>query len=147
MKKVAFVITLLLAVYGTAFGQVDTLFWFAAPELTKGDFNGRLPPSQQTMDRPIQLRITAFAQAATVTISQPAGAGAGYMPVQTINVPAGGTMSFNLTQWIDSLECKPADRVLNYGLKISSTEPVTIYYEIVSAQCLCAPTIFVLKGQ
>lgn len=141
------VLTLLLTLYGTAFGQVDTLFWFAAPELTKGDFNGRIPPSPQTMDRPIQLRITAFAQASTVTISQPAGAGAGYMPTQTINVPAGGTISFNLTQWIDSLECKPADRVLNYGLKISATEPVTIYYEIVSAQCLCAPTIFVLKGQ
>jgi gliding motility-associated-like protein len=147
MKKTAFLLTLLFALHDYVSGQVDTLFWFAAPELTNGNFDQRVPPAPQTMDRPIQLRITAFAQPATVTITQPAGSGPGYMPPQVINVPAGGTVSHNLTPWIDSLECKPPDRVLNYGLKISSTSPVTIYYEIVSAACLCAPTIFVLKGQ
>ncbi len=138
---------LLLMSSGSVFGQVDTLFWFAAPELTKGDFLTRVPPAPQTMDRPIHLRITAASQPATVTVTQPAGSGAGYMPPQTINVAAGGTTTLDLTPWIDFLENKPPNQVLNYGLKISSTAPISAYYEIVSAQCLCAPTIFVLKGQ
>lgn len=115
--------------------QTDTLFWFAAPEISI---------HTQNFDRPIVLRITTYSQPATVTISQPAGAG---MPNQVVNIPAGSTQSVDLTNWIDIIENKPPDAALNFGLKISSTTPVTAYYEVVSSQCQCNPEIFVLKGQ
>ncbi len=115
--------------------QTDTLFWFAAPEVSIDGAN---------FDRPIVLRITTSGQPATVTISQPAGGG---MPNQVVNIPAGSTQTVDLTTWINTIENKPADAILNYGLKIQSTIPVTAYYEVVSAQCQCNPEIFVLKGQ
>lgn len=115
--------------------QTDTTFWFAAPEISI---------HSSTFDRPIYLRITTYSQAATVTVSQPAGAG---MPNQVLNIPGSSTQLIDLTNWIDVIENKPSNATLNYGLKISSTAPVTIYYEVVSAQCQCNPEIFVLKGQ
>jgi gliding motility-associated-like protein len=118
-----------------SFAQTDTLFWFAAPEVSIDGAN---------FDRPILLRITTSGQAATVTISQPAGGG---MPTQVVNIPAGSTQTVDLTTWIDIIENKPANSILNYGLKIQSNTPVTAYYEVLSAQCQCNPEIFVLKGQ
>ena len=115
--------------------QTDTLFWFAAPEVSIHTAN---------FDRPIIVRLTTSSQAAIVTISQPAGGG---MPNQVVNIPANSTQSVDLTTWIDIIENKPPNTVLNYGLKIQSTAPVTAYYEVVSAQCQCNPEIFVLKGQ
>jgi gliding motility-associated-like protein len=127
-------LVLLLATLHTT-AQTDTLFWFAAPEVSI---------STATFDRPIVVRLTTGAQAATVTISQPAGGG---MPPQVVNVAANSTQTVDLSAWIDVIENKPADVVLNYGLKIQSTTPVTAYYEVVSQQCQCNPEIFVLKGQ
>ncbi|HLP21872.1 MAG TPA: hypothetical protein VK174_16275, partial [Chitinophagales bacterium] len=134
MKK-TFLIIALFIVFFKAGAQTDTLFWFAAPEVSI---------STSTFDRPIVLRITPATQAATVTISQPAGGG---MPNQVVTIPAGSTQTVDLSAWIDIIENKPADAILNYGLKIQSTAPVTAYYEVVSAQCQCNPEIFVLKGQ
>lgn len=115
--------------------QTDTVFWFAAPEVSIHTAN---------FDRPIVLRMTTATQPATVTISQPAGGG---LPPQVVNIPANNTQSVDLTAWIDQIENKPANANLNYGLKISSTASITAYYEVVSAQCQCNPEIFVLKGQ
>ncbi len=126
--------------------QTDTEFWFAAPEVSQG-VTGVPVVSNQNMDRPIVIRVTAYNQPATVTISQPAGIGAGYMPPQVINIPAGGTQSVDITSWLDSIENKPANQVLNYGIKISATAPVSAYYEVVSSQCQCNPEIWVLKGR
>jgi gliding motility-associated-like protein len=115
--------------------QTDTVFWFAAPEVSIHTAN---------FDRPIVLRMTTSAQPATVTISQPAGGG---LPPQVVNIAANSTQTVDLTTWIDQIENKPANANLNYGLKIQSTTSITAYYEVVSAQCQCNPEIFVLKGQ
>ncbi len=132
-------VALLYLVFASpAAAQTDTLFWFAAPEVTQNPNN---------YDRPIILRITSYVQAATVTVTQPAGGG---MPVQTLTVPANSTQSIDLTNWIDVIENKPANTVLNYGLKITSTAPVSIYYDIVSgggAVRQLNPEVFVLKGK
>lgn len=133
-SRVVLVFLLLLVTLG-CMAQTDTLFWFAAPEVSI---------STATFDRPIVVRLTTGAQAATVTISQPAGGG---MPPQVVNVAANSTQTVDLSTWIDVIENKPADVVLAYGLKIQSTTPVTAYYEVVSQQCQCNPEIFVLKGQ
>jgi gliding motility-associated-like protein len=118
----------------TTVAQTDTIFWFAAPEVSIHTSN---------FDRPIYLRMTTSGQAATVTISQPAGGG---MPTQVVNIPANSTQTVDLTTWIDQIENKPSNTNLNYGLKIQSTTNITAYYEVVSSQCQCNPEIFVLKG-
>ncbi len=118
-----------------AYGQTDTEFWFAAPEVSQ------TPPDD--LDRPILLRITAYTSPAIVTVTQPAGTGSA-MPPQVVSVAANSTVSVDLTTWLDSIECKPADRVLNYGLKITATAPVSVYYE---AAALNNPEAFILKGR
>jgi gliding motility-associated-like protein len=114
--------------------QTDTLFWFAVPEVSI---------DQNSFDRPIFLRLSAFAQSAYVTISQPANPA--FTP-QTVWVPAYNTVNVDLTSYIDQLENKPADTILNYGIYISATRPVTAYYEVASTICNCNPDIFTLKG-
>jgi gliding motility-associated-like protein len=114
--------------------QIDTEFWFAAPEVSVDGSN---------FDRPITLRIATLTQASTVTVSQPANPG--FVPI-TVNVGASATANIDLTPWIDIIENKPPNTVLNYGLRITATTPVSIYYEVVSQQCLCNPEIFALKG-
>lgn len=134
MKRILFFTLIVLnMIFATA--QTDTLFYFAAPEVAQHNRN---------FDRPIVFRITSYQQPATVRVSQPANPS---FPVQTVTIPTGSLSTVNLTTWIDQIENKPSNSVLNYGLKIQSTAPITVYYEVVSEQCDCNPEIFVLKGQ
>lgn len=135
MKKQLLSITLFLSVI-IANAQTDTLFYFAAPEITKSGTGN--------FDRTIKLRITSYSLPTTITISQPASPS---FSALLINIPPDSLYSVDLTSWIDSLENKPANTILNYGLKIQSTSKVSIYYEVVSSFCNCNPEIFVLKGQ
>lgn len=128
IKKIT-LISLLVIINSLAFGQADTEFWFVAPEVDAG--HG---------DDPIFLRLTAENQAATVTISQPANLG-GISITQTI--AAGTTTSINLSNFKAIIENQPANTVLNYGLRIQSTEPITAYYEVANT---FNPEIFPLKG-
>lgn len=129
----AFALAALFWISG-AQAQVDTEFWFAAPEVSVSNAN---------FDRPIMLRIATMDQGSTVTVTQPANVG--FVPI-TVNVGANATANIDLTPWIDIIENKPPNTVLNYGLHITATAPVSIYYEVVSQQCLCNPEIFALKG-
>lgn len=115
------------------YAQTDTLFWFAAPEVSRDGNND--------FDRPITFRITAYNQASTVTISQPANPS--FVP-QIFTIAAGSTQAVDLTNWIDVIENKPANTTLNFGIKVSATNPITIYYEVDE---WLNPEIFVLKGQ
>ncbi len=56
-------------------------------------------------------------------------------------------VSVDLSQFIETIESKPANMVLNYGLKITSTNNVTVYYEVASTYCNCNPEIYTLKGK
>ncbi len=127
-----FYIVLLLP--SLAFAQTDTVFWFAAPDVSVATLN---------FDKPILLRISAGNQPAVVTISQPANPS---FLTQTANVPANGTVTVDLTSQISIVENRPPNTVLNYGLLIKSTSFITVYYEVLSLQCLCNPEIFSLKG-
>jgi gliding motility-associated-like protein len=115
-----------------ASAQLDTLFWFVAPEV-----------AQSHGDRPIVFRFASLSQPATVTISQPANPN---FPNQTINLLANSAQTLNLTTWIDQIENKPANTTLPYGFKISSTAPIMAYYEV-TPTCNCNPDIFALKGK
>ncbi len=123
-------------------GQTDTVFWFAAPEVAARDAAGR------QRDRPVYLRVITLNQAANVTISQPAGGG---MPDQAMTIPGNSTQAIDLTPWIDLIENKPGNMVLNYGLKIKSDVPVMAYYSMLSqldpsARRRTQPEVFSLKG-
>jgi gliding motility-associated-like protein len=115
-----------------ASAQLDTLFWFVAPEV-----------AQSHGDRPIVFRFATLATPATITISQPANPG---FPPQVINLGANAAQTLDLTPWIDIIENKPANSVLNYGFKIKATAPIMAYYEVVTS-CNCNPDIFALKGK
>ena len=115
-----------------ASAQLDTLFWFVAPEV-----------AQNHGDRPIVFRFASLSQAATITISQPANPS---FPVQTINLLANDAQTLDLTPWIDIIENKPPNTVLPYGFKIAASVPVMGYYEV-TPTCNCNPDIFTLKGK
>lgn len=112
-----------------AIGQLDTEFWFVAPEVWDG--HG---------DDPILLRFSTLGEPAEVTVELPANP---TFPVQTLNIAANGTQTLDLTPWLGDIENKPFNTILDKGLRITSDAPVTAYYEINHPN---NPDIFALKG-
>jgi gliding motility-associated-like protein len=115
--------------------QVDIEFWFAAPEVTA-----------MHADRPVFLRISSLQQATSITITQPANPS--FTPIQK-SLSANSTLSIDLTSKIDVLENKPPNQVLNYGILITSSSPITAYYEVLGSagnSIGVNSDIFVLKG-
>jgi gliding motility-associated-like protein len=112
------------------FGQTDTEFWFAAPDLQNA--HG---------DRPILLRISAGALPATVSISIPANPGAG---VQTVFVNANSSISVDLSSQITLIENGTANVVMQKGLHITSSARISVYYDINNA---ANGDLYALKGQ
>jgi len=115
-----------------ALPQLGDNFWFVAPEVT-----------QQHGDRPIVFRFATLTNAATVTIEQPANPN---FTIQVLNIPPNSAQTLDLTPWIDMIENKPADQILNYGFHITSSELISAYYEV-TPSCNCNPDIFSLKGE
>lgn len=115
-----------------AVAQIDTLFWFVAPEATSG--HG---------DAPVTFRMAAFNDAAQVIIDQPANPA--FMPLVT-NISPNSAVSVDVTAFLNSLENQPADQVLNKGIRVRSNAFITAYYEIITS-CQCNPEIFALKGR
>lgn len=127
---------LLLLIYLQSFAQIDTRFWFAAPEVTA-----------LHADSPVYLRISAMDEAASVTISQPADPT--FEPI-TRTVAANTTISIDLSSRLANLENKPEDKVLDKGLYIESTREITAYYEVLGstfALGVVNSDIFTLKGK
>lgn len=134
MKKPLLLLLITLLSFITVNAQTDNEFWFVAPEATLS--HG---------DNPVVIRIAALAQAATVTIDQPANLG--FTPI-TVTVPANTASTVDLTPslLLGIIENKPGDQVLNYGIRILSTALITAYYEL-NTSCNCNPEIFALKGR
>lgn len=129
-SKILPVLILWLGTQAQIFAQVDTEFWFVAPEVSV--LHG---------DEPNLLRISTLDQAASVTISQPANTA--FSPI-FINIPANETTTINLTSRKALIENQPADLVLDKGIKITASAPITAYYEVASP---VNPEIFSLKGR
>lgn len=111
-------------------GQIDSVFWFAAPWVT---------PSHAG-NTPLALRISTFNTPTTVRVYQPAGT-----YDSTFVVPANSLNSHFLTSIVNTLESKPADNVLNYGIKIEADTLITVVYEVVTN--VNNPETYSLKGQ
>lgn len=149
MKINKFIVVFLFFAFktGVSFAQIDTSFWFAAPWTT---------PDHWYRDD-IKIHIATFsAPTTTVRIRQPAAIAPNKYDT-TVVIAANS--SFDYTFWrdalvsltnyaFDSLETKPADQVLPYGLYISSSSNVTVVYDIVSrAPFFYNPETFSMMGQ
>lgn len=129
MKRIFSPIAALLISLSPCLSQVDTVFWFAAPEV-----------SASAGDNPIYLRFLSYANPANVQVSIPSNGG--FTPIN-VALPANSVDSVNLTPFLASIESPAANVVSNNGLKITSTSNISAFYE------LHAPSnkeVFSLKG-
>ena len=130
LRQAGWALLVLVCALSKTSAQIDTEFWFVAPNLTEG--HG---------DAPVLFRFTAFEKPATVIISQPANAS--WQPI-TLQVPAGQSRSVDLTTRLQFLENAPSLTPLSKGIYIQSDQPVTAYYEV---NHTFNPDIFSLKGR
>jgi gliding motility-associated-like protein len=120
----------ILLQYKSAKSQIDTVFWFAAPEV-----------SSSLGDNPIYLKFLTYNTPATITISQPANMS--FTPI-VLNLPANSNGQTNLTPFLSQIESPAANVVSNNGLKVSSTAPISAFFDL---QATNNKEIFSLKGQ
>nr|WP_321451654.1 T9SS type B sorting domain-containing protein [uncultured Carboxylicivirga sp.] len=107
--------------------QVGKEFWFVAPEVT-----------DQHGDEPVVLRFTTFANPATITISMPSNSG-----FSDVVLNYGKYTHDNYVLNKHDVENYPADAINNKGILITSTEDISVYYEVADDG---NPDKFTLKG-
>lgn len=106
----------LCIVFAKSHAQTDTVFWFAAPDL-----------QQLHGDRPIFLRISTSKQLANVTISIPANPT--FAPIN-ISVNPNSSGAVDLTNFITQIENGTPNTVMQKGILVTSTAPISCYYDI-----------------
>lgn len=135
MKKLLILVTVLIALTQVKLNaQIDTEFWFAAPDVTAGG-------SGPFRDRPIFLVISTLDEPAAVVILQPADLS--FAPILE-NIPPNSTRQINLTNFLDRIETRPVNTIRTTGLLIRSSAPITAYYEVRSPN---NTDIMTLKGK
>jgi gliding motility-associated-like protein len=112
-----------------AFSQVDTQFWFAAPDI-----------SQSHGDSPVQIVFTAYDLPADITITQPANPN---FPQIKFSLPRFSSLSYDLSNLKILIESSGVDAVNNTALLVHSTSLVTGYYLV---NGFLNPDIFAFKG-
>ncbi|MCE3225626.1 MAG: domain containing protein [Bacteroidetes bacterium] len=112
--------TLLFLFFALSFlpglAQIDTSFWFVAPNI-----------SATLGESPIVLHMQTYSQPATVYVRQPANpAGVN----ATITIAANSTGTLDMTATITAVESAPVNSVSTKGLYISATSNISTYYTI-----------------
>ncbi|TAE70924.1 MAG: gliding motility-associated C-terminal domain-containing protein [Bacteroidetes bacterium] len=141
MKKYILLCLLLSIIHFVCKAQIDTEFWFVAPDVVS--------IAQGHADRPIFFRVVTT-QPATVTVSIPSNPS--FAPI-IVNLPANTVRGFGLDASIDLVENRPFGQVNNKGFLITSTTPISAYYEVwgvgdpaQNQAFQLNPEIFSLKG-
>jgi len=119
MIKYLYVFLLFCATIFSSKAQVDTSFWFVAPDI-----------SATLGESPVNLHIQTYNLAATVFVRQPAnvtGVNA------TLTIPANTITVLNLTSSLSAVESAPVNSVSTKGLYISSNNKISAYYSIGAA--------------
>ncbi len=101
--------------------QIDTEFWFGAPDLTRGTAN------ESRRDSTVYMVVSTLNQASEVTISQPANLS--FEPI-VVSLGPNSVQQINLGNFLSLIETKPANTILNTGLLVRATKPITAYYEV-----------------
>ncbi len=109
--------------------QKDTLFWFAAPEI-----------SSSMSDTPIKLRFLSYDQPVSITVDQPANGA--FTPIN-LSLPANGLDSVDLSSFLTSVESPGGNVIGSNGLRITSTDLISAYYELSAGS---NREIYTLKG-
>ncbi|TAG91882.1 MAG: hypothetical protein EAZ20_02990, partial [Bacteroidetes bacterium] len=146
MKKYILLCLLLSIIHFVCKAQIDTQFWFVAPDVVS--------IAQGHGDRPIHFYITTNNQPATVTFTLPAN---NTFTPAVFNVAANTSFGYEVTAIIDFVENRPFGQVNNKGFLITSTAPISIYYAVSGRGAFNAdpllnqdfplnPEIFSLKG-
>jgi len=92
-------------------------------------------------DQPVFLRFSALENKATITIDVPASKTTSPL---ILNLAANTSRSLDMTKYLSLLECKVANKAVNNGLRIRSTDFISVYYEIAN---YWNTDIFTLKGK
>ncbi|HZY81506.1 MAG TPA: gliding motility-associated C-terminal domain-containing protein [Cyclobacteriaceae bacterium] len=129
-RRVVFQLIIAMLSACPALAQIDTEFWFAPPEVSRG--HG---------DSPIYLRFSSLDKATTVTVSQPARDNA---VLETFTLQPRSAYTVDLTARISLIETTLPSTVMKTGIKIVATEAITVYYEVAS---FLNGEIFALKGR
>jgi uncharacterized protein (TIGR02145 family) len=103
-------------------------FWFAAPAVTNHTISPS-PVSLSGLNGPISMFFTTDEGPATVTIDQPANPM--FTPITCIVNNDSAKVAI-LTPFLEMIENKPADSLLNYGLRVTSDKRISATYEIQS---------------
>jgi len=136
MKKNIVFIVLIIFMLQSIYAQMDTTFWFVAPEICQWD-------NPIVNDRPIKFIITSFSNNnINIRISQPANTS-----FSTINdtISPNGNLIIDMTPQISIIENNPPNTILNYGILIESSDFVNVYYEVTINGN--NPEIYPLKGK
>ncbi|MBC7864102.1 MAG: gliding motility-associated C-terminal domain-containing protein [Bacteroidia bacterium] len=128
-KHILFLVFSLILSF-TSFAQIDTAFWFVAPDISSG-----------LGDQPVYLRLMSYSAPSTVTIWQPANGA--FVPI-SVSLPANAVDSVDLTTFLASIENDVANTTLTRGLRIHSTTPIGAIYEVRNGS---NREFFTLKGQ
>lgn len=112
----SFLFVILLLFVTPAYAQIDTIFWFSAPEV-----------SASAGESPIYLRFMTYADPADVNISLPANGG--FTPIN-LSIPANSVGSVDLTPFLVQIESPAGNVVSNNGIKITATSSVSAFYEL-----------------
>ena len=115
MKKFLYLIALVFIMSSSVLAQVDTEFWFAAPDL-----------EAQHAQQPIRFCISSFETAANVVFEQPANPN---YNTKTFYLNANDFYVYDVSNIIGMVETQPYNTVLNTGFHITSSTPVEVYYE------------------
>lgn len=118
MTKHLLILWLLFCSLFKTTAQIDTTFWFAAPDVSAsmGDF-------------PIVLHFQTYSQASIIYVSQPAATGTPAINF-SLTLPANTVFTVDVTSYISVLESAPVNTVTNFGLYISSKEYISVYYTV-----------------
>lgn len=131
MKKLKLLLLISILTFAARVSaQIDTVFWLGAPWVTVGH-SGNVP---------VKIHLSSFDDPTTVRILQPA---LGYDT--SFTMAANSLRTVDLSHRVGLLEAKPANTVLNYGLKVETSHNVTAVYEVSSS--INNPETYSLKGQ
>ncbi len=124
-----FLLALLLLTPLASVAQVDTLFWFAQPDVWR-----------RYTTLPVNYCVTTFDQPATVTIDMPADPS--FAPI-TFSVPANSFHQHNVASLYSQMVTSTSNAARNRGVRIRATAPVSCYFEVTGDNS----EIYTLKGR
>ncbi len=124
-----FLLALLLLTPLASVAQVDTLFWFAQPDVWR-----------RYTTLPVNYCVTTYDQAATVTIDMPADPS--FAPI-TFSVPANSFHQHNVASLYSQMVTSTSNAARNRGVRICATAPVSCYFEVTGDNS----EIYTLKGR